>query len=291
MPQYAPDRFGHIKGLPSTAPGQRIGLLGGSFNPPHAAHRQISEVVLKRLGLDQIWWLVTPGNPLKARGELAPLAERLVLSRAMAKNPRIEVTAFERDLPAAFTASTLAFLKRRSPLVRFVWIMGADNLASFHHWRRWREILTMVPVVVVDRPGWRLKALASKAAQAFAGSRVPEARAPGLAAMPPPAWTFLTGPLSPVSSTELRSKARQRGQPVARKAQISERTSTGAPAARGLRRAEARAPDGADRPDRPHGLDNGVSDTPQVDRPAARSASRLAKGPARPRQRGNPQAS
>jgi nicotinate-nucleotide adenylyltransferase len=206
MPQFAPDRFGHIKGLPSTAPGQRIGLLGGSFNPPHAAHRQISEVVLKRLGLDQIWWLVTPGNPLKARGELAPLAERLVLSRAMAKNPRIEVTAFERDLPAAFTASTLAFLKRRSPLVRFVWIMGADNLASFHHWRRWREILTMVPVVVVDRPGWRLKALASKAAQAFAGSRVPEARAPGLAAMPPPAWTFLTGPLSPVSSTELRSK-------------------------------------------------------------------------------------
>jgi nicotinate (nicotinamide) nucleotide adenylyltransferase len=207
----------------------------------------------------------------------------------MAKNPRIEVTAFERDLPAAFTASTLAFLKRRSPLVRFVWIMGADNLASFHHWRRWREILTMVPVVVVDRPGWRLKALASKAAQAFAGSRVPEARAPGLAAMPPPAWTFLTGPLSPVSSTELRSKARQRGQLVARKAQISERTSTGAPAARGLRTAEAaRAPDG---PDRPHGRANEVSDTPQVDRPAARSASRLAKGPARPRQRGNPQAS
>lgn len=217
MPQFAPDRFGHVKGLPATAPGQSIGLLGGSFNPPHVAHRQISEIVLKRLGLDQIWWLVTPGNPLKARTDLAPLSERLVLARAMAKNPRIEVTSFERDLPTAYTAATLAFLKRRSPLVRFVWIMGADNLAGFHRWRRWREILTMVPVVVVDRPGWRLKAFASKAARAFAASRVPESRASGLVAMPPPAWTFLTGPLSFVSSTELRSKAREEGQRVARK--------------------------------------------------------------------------
>jgi nicotinate-nucleotide adenylyltransferase len=219
MPQFAPDRFGHIKGLPPTAPGQSIGLLGGSFNPPHIAHRQISEIVLKRLGLDRVWWLVTPGNPLKARGELAPLGERLALCRAMAKNPRIEITSFERDLPAPYTAGTLAFLKRRSPLVRFVWIMGADNLAGFHRWRRWREILTMVPVVVVDRPGWRLKALASQAAKAFALSRIPERKAMGLAAMPPPAWTFLTGPLSHVSSTDLRKRARQ-GQIVAKKPHI-----------------------------------------------------------------------
>jgi nicotinate-nucleotide adenylyltransferase len=219
MPQFAPDRFGHVKGLPVTAPGQSIGLLGGSFNPPHLAHRQISEIVLKRLGLDKVWWLVTPGNPLKDRSELAPLGERLVMCRAMAKNPHIEVTAFETDLPAPFTAATVAFLKRRSPLVRFVWIMGADNLAGFHRWVRWREIFTTVPVVVVDRPGWRLKALASKTARAFAGSRVPEADARGLAARPPPAWTFLTGPLSHVSSTALRAKSRAKTTSVAKKAQ------------------------------------------------------------------------
>jgi len=259
MPQFAPDRFGQLQGLPPTAPGQAVGLLGGSFNPPHAAHRQISDIVLKRLGLDQVWWLVTPGNPLKGRAELAPLSERLVLCRAMAKNPRIKVTAFERDLPTAHTAATLAFLKRRSPLVRFVWIMGADNLANFHRWWRWREILTTVPVVVVDRPGWRLKALASKAAQAFAASRVPEAEARGLVAIPPPAWTFLTGPLSGVSSTDLRSKARERNQQVARKQQTAEiRQKTGGDG-------EAPAP-------RKPGLV--VLDAPQLDRQRAALAGR-----------------
>jgi nicotinate-nucleotide adenylyltransferase len=271
MPQFAPDRFGHVKGLPSTAPGQRIGLLGGSFNPPHVAHRQISEIVLKRLGLDQIWWLVTPGNPLKARGDLAPLAERLVLCRAMAKNPRIVVTAFERDLPAAYTAGTLAFLKRRSPLVRFVWIMGADNLAGFHRWQRWREIVTMVPVVVVDRPGWRLKALASKAARAFAASQVPETKARGLVAMPPPAWTFLTGPLSPVSSTDLRRKARQRDQSVARKPQMTEPTATGKD-----RNAPTSQTTGSRKREAP------VSEPPQADRPPARALPGGEKRPARP---------
>ena len=270
MPQFAPDRFGHVKGLPSTAPGQRIGLLGGSFNPPHVAHRQISEIVLKRLGLDQIWWLVTPGNPLKARGDLAPLAERLVLCRAMAKNPRIVVTAFERDLPAAYTAGTLAFLKRRSPLVRFVWIMGADNLAGFHRWQRWREILTMVPVVVVDRPGWRLKALASKAAKAFAASQVPEAKARGLVAIPPPAWTFLTGPLSPVSSTDLRGKARQRGQSVARKPQIAEPTAAKAASARTSQATASRKGDAT------------VSEPPQADRAPARAVPGGEKRPGWP---------
>jgi nicotinate-nucleotide adenylyltransferase len=275
MPRSAFDRSGRLTGLPPTAPGQKIGLLGGSFNPPHSAHLQISEVVLKRLGLDQVWWLVTPGNPLKGRAELAPLGERLVLCRAVAKNPRIEVTSFERDLPAPYTAETLAFLKRRSPLVRFIWIMGADNLADFHRWRRWREILTMVPIVVVDRPGWRLKALASKAARAFAASKVPETEARALVARPPPAWTFLTGPLSPVSSTDLRKRARPRGRTVARKTQGSAPTlpqtspqtveaTPGAPHKAGespLAGAAVRAT----APDVPH--------APQADRGAARTGS------------------
>lgn len=222
MPPPPPAGFGRIKARPPhAAPGQAIGLLGGSFNPPHAAHRMISEVALKRLGLDKVWWIVSPGNPLKKRIDAAPLAERLRLCREVAKNPHIVVTDFEADLSTPYTASTLAFLKTRSPLVRFVWIMGADNLATFERWQRWREIFTMVPIVVVDRPGWRLKALASKAARAFAASRLPEADAGGLAHRPAPAWTFLTGPLSHVSSTALRSTAKRRGEPVAKKAQTT----------------------------------------------------------------------
>jgi nicotinate-nucleotide adenylyltransferase len=220
MPPPHPAGFGRIKAHPPyAAPGQAIGLLGGSFNPPHAAHRMISEVALKRVGLDKVWWIVSPGNPLKKRTETAPLSERLVLCRGVAKNPHIIVTYFEADLQTPYTASTLAFLKMRSPLVRYVWIMGADNLATFDRWQRWREIFTMVPVVVVDRPGWRMKALASKAARTFAAARVPESEAAGLALRPAPAWTFLTGPLSHVSSTALRNKGRRVGDSVAKKQQ------------------------------------------------------------------------
>lgn len=209
MRKSASDRFGRIAARPPHAePGQAIGLLGGSFNPPHVAHRQISEIALKRLGLDKVWWLVSPGNPLKARADLASLDERLRLCREMAHNPHIEITGFEAELPTPYTASTLAFLRARNPLVHYVWIMGADNLATFHLWQRWREILALVPIAVVNRPGWRLKAMASPAARAFARSRRPESEAPMLARMPPPAWAFLTGPLSPVSSTAIRAKGR-----------------------------------------------------------------------------------
>ena len=220
MRQSAPDRFGRIKAHPPHAePGQAIGLLGGSFNPPHAAHRLISEMALKRLALDKVWWMVTPGNPLKRRSELAPLTERLALCRAIATNRHIEVTDFESGLPSPYTVSTLAFLKARSPLVRFVWIMGADNLAEMERWQRWREIFGLFPIAVVDRPGWRLKALASKAARAYAGQRLPETQARMLARTPPPAWIFLTGPLSQVSSTALRSKAKRSSNVVAKRAQ------------------------------------------------------------------------
>jgi nicotinate-nucleotide adenylyltransferase len=222
--------FGRIKARPPyVAPGQAVGLLGGSFNPPHAAHRMISEAALKRLGLDKVWWIVSPGNPLKRRADTAPLSERLVLCREVAKNPHIVVTDFEANLDSPYTASTLAFLKTRNPLVRFVWIMGADNLATFDRWQRWREIFTMVPIVVIDRPGWRMKAQASKAARAFAAARVPESEAADLARRPAPAWTFLTGQLSRVSSTALRNKARRRPEPVARRAQSEEGPDRAAP--------------------------------------------------------------
>ena len=220
IPQSA--SFGRIKARPPhAAPGQVIGLLGGSFNPPHAAHRMISEIALKRLGLDKVWWIVSPGNPLKRRSDTAPLAERLVQCREVAKNPHIIVTDFESDLATPYTASTLAFLKTRNPLVRYIWIMGADNLATFDRWQRWREIFTMVPIVVVDRPGWRMKALASKAAKSFAAARIPEAEAADLARRPAPAWAFLTGPLSHISSTAIRTKAKRRSGSVAKTAQIS----------------------------------------------------------------------
>jgi nicotinate-nucleotide adenylyltransferase len=219
MFKSAPIHPARIRARPPLAtPGQTIGLLGGSFNPPHAAHRLISEAVLKRLGLDKVWWVVSPGNPLKKRTDLAAFNERLRLCREVAKNPHIVITDFEADLPSPYTASTLAFLKSRTPLVRYVWIMGADNLATFDRWHRWREIFTTVPVVVVDRPGWRLKALSSKAARVFESSRLPEKEASTLLSRPAPAWTFLTGPLSHVSSTNIRNKAKLDKQAGIRKA-------------------------------------------------------------------------
>ncbi|MGI9410304.1 MAG: nicotinate-nucleotide adenylyltransferase [Hyphomicrobiaceae bacterium] len=206
----APVRFGSVKPKPPlVGPGQRIGLLGGSFNPPHEAHRSITWTARRRLGLDAVWWVVTPGNPLKSRGELAPLDERLRLCRQLVGNPKVKITAFETDLPSAYTAASLAHLKLRFPSVRFVWLMGADNLATFHLWQDWQEIARQMPIAVVDRPGWRLPSLARKAAHFMRRSFVPEHRAKGLATMPPPAWTFLTGRLSSLSSTEIRNSRMQ----------------------------------------------------------------------------------
>lgn len=207
MRKSAPYRFGSISARPPHAEaGQRIGLLGGSFNPPHAAHRVISQIALKRLDLDRVWWLVTPGNPLKAKDELAPLEERLALCREVASDSRITVTSFEVGLRSGYTVAALAFLKKRLPDTHLVWIMGADGLPQFHHWGQWREIFDLLPIAVIDRPGWHLKALASPAAIAFAEARRPETRAATLAQARPPAWTFLTGPLSALSSTEIRRR-------------------------------------------------------------------------------------
>lgn len=189
---------------PLATPQMRIGLLGGSFNPAHEGHRHISRVALKRLNLDRIWWLVSPANPLKQRRELAPLAERVAKAYSVANHPRIEVTAFEAARPDAYTVSTLRFLTRRHPSTRFVWLMGADSLAGFHRWRDWRRLAALAPFGVLDRPGYRYRALASRAARALAPARLDETDARGLADFRGPAWTFLTLPLSSLSSTQLR---------------------------------------------------------------------------------------
>jgi nicotinate-nucleotide adenylyltransferase len=197
----------HYLRMPHAGKGMAVGLFGGSFNPPHAGHALVAEIALRRLRLDKLWWIVTPGNPLKNSNELAPLAERLRLSEAIATDPRIEVTAFEASHHVRYTADTLALVKARNPGVDFVWIMGADNLKDFHRWQRWREIVLTFPIAVVDRPGSTLSFLSSVVAKTFDYARVDEGDAPILARMEAPAWTFIHGPRSSLSSTALR-KAR-----------------------------------------------------------------------------------
>ena len=189
---------------PPAAPGQRIGLYGGSFNPAHAGPLHVGRTALRRLRLDRVWWLVSPGNPLKDLGVLAPLDERIAGARRVAADPRIAVTGFEAGLGSRFTVDTLRWLRRRRPDLRFVWIMGADSLASFHRWRRYEEIARLVPIAVIDRPGHTLTATAARAARAIAAARLPEVEAATLPAREPPAWVFLHGPRSELSSTALR---------------------------------------------------------------------------------------
>lgn len=209
MPLKSVSRFGSIAvKTPPVVAGQRIGVMGGSFNPPHDGHVMVAATALRRLRLDQVWWVVTPGNPLKSKAGLAPLDERMAACRALLTSPRMHVTAFEADLSTSYTAATLAFLTHRFPGTQFVWVMGADNLASFHRWQQWRDIAATMPLAVVDRPGWRFKALASTAGRALASRRVPESRAAHLGQGCLPRWTMLSARLSHASSTELRRKAR-----------------------------------------------------------------------------------
>lgn len=195
--------------LPLHAPGLRIGLYGGSFDPPHAGHRHVALLAMRRLRLDRIWWIVTPGNPLKDRSHLAGRAERLAATRRLAGHPRMDVTDIEGAIGATFTVETVRYLGARCPSARFCWIMGADSLAGFHRWRNWREIARAVPMAVVDRPGWTFRATASRAAARLRRARVPESAAPRLAGLRPPAWCLLHGPRSHLSSTALRDKSRR----------------------------------------------------------------------------------
>ena len=184
----------------------RVGLLGGSFNPAHQGHLHIARAALQRLQLDQVWLLVSPGNPLKPGGGMAPMPERLRSARAIADGRRIVATAIESAFQTRYTFDTLQALRRRFPRVRFVWIMGADNLVQLPRWQRWAEIAAAMPIAVMPRPTYNQRALASLAARRLRPFLRPARSAPALARLPAPAWTFLHGRQNPASATAIRAQ-------------------------------------------------------------------------------------
>jgi len=185
------------------AEGLRIGLLGGSFNPAHTGHLHVSETALKRLGLDFVWWLVSPQNPLKPSIGMAPLLDRVEEAERIARHPRIRVVDLEHTLGTRYTADTLAGLKRRFPRVTFVWLMGSDSLQDFHRWRRWPEIVAGVPIAVVTRPGTVLAGLRAAPLLRFAGAR---RTGTVLLRARPPAIVILDGPRNAQSATVIRAQ-------------------------------------------------------------------------------------
>lgn len=203
-PVRAPHAQGSLRDGLSLSPGLRVGLFGGSFNPPHAGHLHVAETARIRLGLDRVVWLVSPQNPLKSADDTAPLERRLTWTRALARGRDMIVSDFESRAGTWWTIDTLRLLKARHPGVRFVWVMGSDNLMGFHHWRGWTDIARLMPMAIVARPGSILGSRFAPTSTFFAENRVPASRAPVLADMDPPAWVYLTAPLNPLSSTAIR---------------------------------------------------------------------------------------
>ena len=195
--------------LPPSYPGMRVGFFGGTFDPPHSGHVEVSRVALRALALNQVWWLVSPHNPLKRDAPSADLARRIRAARFITNDPRIKVTGVEAALGTTYTAETLARLLPRLPGVDCVWMMGADNLASFTHWRDWRAIAEGLPIAVFNRPGSALRALASPAARTLWRFRRDPTEAAGLAGSRPPAWVFLPSPHVAISSTAIRAGSRK----------------------------------------------------------------------------------
>jgi len=190
--------------FPLALPGQTIGLLGGSFDPAHEGHVHITREAMKRFGLAHVWWLVSPGNPLKTRGP-AQLERRMGHARAIVQDPRVTVTDIEATLGTRYTAQTLAALMRRYPGVRFVWLMGADNLAQLHRWQDWEWIMDHVPVGVLARPGDRISARMSRAARLYSGQRITGRASQMLSRVDAPAWCFVNVPMSGQSSSAIRA--------------------------------------------------------------------------------------
>ncbi|HHS89477.1 MAG TPA: nicotinate-nucleotide adenylyltransferase [Rhodobacteraceae bacterium] len=194
-------------GLPFVQAGQTVGLLGGSFDPAHEGHAHITREALKRFRLDQVWWLVSPGNPLKERGP-APIRQRMAAARNVMQHPRVFITDFEVRVGTQYTAETLAELKARRPAVRFTWLMGADNLAQFHLWQDWTWIMENVPVGVLARPGDRIAARTSPAASRYDRFRLRGRASALLARSDPPAWCFINLPMNAMSSTRIRESGK-----------------------------------------------------------------------------------
>ena len=184
---------------------QIVGLLGGSFDPPHLGHVHITKRALKRFGLDRVWWLVSPGNPLKENAP-ASLERRVAACQEIMQHPRVEITDIEAQLGTRYTAETIKALQRKYPRAKFVWLMGADNLAQFHLWQDWQEIMERVPVGVLARPGDRIAARASKAANVYEFARLRGRQSRLLSHMDAPAWCFVNVPMVDVSSSEIRAR-------------------------------------------------------------------------------------
>lgn len=191
------------QGFPYAASGQVIGLLGGSFDPPHEGHAHLTREALKRFGLDQVWWMVSPGNPLKEHGP-APLVDRIAASQQVMQHPKVKITGVEAELGSPFTAQTIRSLQRLYPDVRFVWLMGADNMVQLNRWQDWQQIMQSVPVGVIARAGQRLGARRSVAARMYRGSRLVGRSVHALGQANAPAWAYVNVPLVKLSSSEIR---------------------------------------------------------------------------------------
>lgn len=198
-----------LQGFPIAYAGMTVGLLGGSFDPAHEGHAHITREALKRFGLARVWWLVSPGNPLKARGP-APMADRIARARKVMGHPRVVISDIEARLGTRYTAETLQALMALYPGVRFVWLMGADNLAQFDRWQDWEWIMRNVPLGIFARPGSRLAARGARAADEYARYRLPAEAARLLPRMAPPAWCFLDVPMVDLSSSAIRARGEWR---------------------------------------------------------------------------------
>ena len=194
-----------MQGFPSVEPGLTIGLLGGSFDPPHEGHVHITKLALKIFNLSKIWWLVCPENPIKSVTP-SDLNSRFIASKKIMKHPSVVITDLERKLKTKYTFQTLIKLKKLYPSTKFVWLMGADNLINFHHWKNWDWIMKNIPVGVLARPEEQIKAGLSRTAIKFGNYRLPKEKSIILSNYIPPVWTLSTGPMRNISSTEIRKK-------------------------------------------------------------------------------------